>query len=78
MGLPAALTIIAAGLHVALGSSMPLSPAAGHALMTVANFFLVLALGGLLGEEFGWRGYAQPSLQEGVDWRVSSLGLGLV
>ena len=58
MVLPAALTIIAAGLHVALGGSMPLSPAAGHALMTVANFFLILALGGPLGEEFGWRGYA--------------------
>ena len=78
MGLPAALTIIAAGLHVALGGSMPLSPAAGHALMTVANFFLILALGGPLGEEFGRRGYAQPSLQEGLDWRGASLGLGLV
>ena len=45
MVLPAALKMIAAGLHVALGGSMPLSP--------VANSFLVLALGGPLGEEFG-------------------------
>jgi uncharacterized protein len=46
--------------------------------MTAANFFLVLLIGGPLGEEFGWRGYALPSLQAGNDWRMASLGLGLV
>jgi uncharacterized protein len=76
--LPAALAGLAAGLHVALGGSIGRSPAAGHPLMTVANFFLVLLIGGPLGEEFGWRGYALPSLQAGLDWRVASLGLGLV
>ena len=76
--LPAALTGLAAALHVALGGSIPPSPAVGHTLMTAANFFLVFALGGPLGEEFGWRGYAQPTLQEFLDWRLASLGLGLV
>jgi uncharacterized protein len=76
--LPAALTALAAALHVALGGSIRSSPAAGHVLMTVANFFLVLLLGGPLGEEFGWRGHALPSLQERLDWRIASLGLGLV
>ena len=43
-----------------------------------AFFALVLLIGGPLGEEFGWCGYALPSLQAGHDWRVASLGLGLV
>ena len=76
--LPAALTGLAAALHIALGGSTQPSPATGHALMTAANFFLVFLLGGPLGEELGWRGYALPSLQESFDWRVASLGLGLV
>lgn len=76
--LPAALTALAATLHVALGGSIRPSPAAGHEMMAAANFFLVVLLGGPLGEEFGWRGYALPSLQESFDWRVASLGVGLV
>ena len=76
--LPGVLTALAAALHVVLGGSIAASPAVDHGLMTVANFFLVLLIGGPLGEEFGWRGYALPILQEGRDWRVASLGLGLV
>ena len=76
--LPATITALAAALHIALGGSIRPSPAAGHALMAAANFFLVFLLGGPLGEELGWRGYALPSLQESFDWRVGSLGLGLV
>lgn len=73
---PLAILTLAAAAHMALGGDVRSPPAADHLAMAAANFFLVLLVGGPLGEEFGWRGYALPAMQERLGWRVSGLALG--
>lgn len=68
-----ALTIAAA-----LGEAILTSPVAGHIFMAMAQFPMIMLLGGPLGEEFGWRGFALPALTPKMGWRVTSLVIGIV
>jgi membrane protease YdiL (CAAX protease family) len=75
---PAAYMGLAAAAHVALGGTLPPSPAAGHVWLAALNVLLIFLVGGPLGEEFGWRGFALPALQECWGWRIASVVLGIV
>lgn len=73
---PLAILTLAAVAHMVLGGDVRSPPVADHLAMAAANFFLVFLVGGPLGEEFGWRGYALPAMQARLGWRVSGLVLG--
>ncbi len=75
---PPVIMLCALGIHAALGGSLETSPAVGHVPLAILNFGLVLLLGGPLGEEFGWRGYAMPALARRVRWPAAGLVVGAV
>jgi uncharacterized protein len=75
---PLAVLTLAAAMHMVLGGSVAAPPNAGRVALLLANFGLVFLVGGPLGEELGWRGYAQPAMQERMGWRTCSLVLGAV
>jgi membrane protease YdiL (CAAX protease family) len=76
--LPVLVLVPAALVHAALGGKLGPSPVSGHLPMAAANLVLILLLGGPLGEEFGWRGYAWPAMRARHSWRTSSLIIGVV
>lgn len=75
---PPLVMMVALATHILLGGAIPAPIAAAHIPLAIANFGLVLLVGGPLGEEFGWRGYAMSALLAQTTWRVASLLLGLV
>jgi membrane protease YdiL (CAAX protease family) len=68
VGLPAAMV-----LATALLNGVTVAPAWGAVVLAI-GLFLVNPVGGALGEEPGWRGYALPGLQA----RCSPLGSALI
>ncbi len=75
---PPVMMLIALGVHLLLGGTVPASMAAAHIPLAIANFALVLLVGGPLGEEFGWRCYAMSALMARTSWRFASLLVGLL
>lgn len=74
---PLAVMALALFLHAALGGVVPASPVTG--IMATALVVLqITLLGGPLGEEFGWRGYALPAMAQRFGWRGASLVLGAI
>jgi len=75
---PPVVMLCALAMHVAMGGEMTALPASGHIPLVIANFGLVFLIGGPLGEEFGWRGYAMPALSARLNWRAACLVIGIV
>lgn len=75
---PPIVMLVALIVHVAFGGVIPPSPVAGHVFIAIAQIPLIALLGGPLGEEFGWRGYALPVLSARIGWRKASLVIGVI
>ena len=75
---PMAIIALAIILYAAYGGAIPPSPATGKGWLSMLIFGQILVLGGPLGEEFGWRGYALPALETKFGWRVASLIVGAI
>ena len=75
---PPLVGFAAVAINSLLGGSAPVFPGSGQLAMVLPVFLYVLFLGGPLGEELGWRGYAQPLLQSRFGPLVTSLVLGFV
>ena len=76
--IPAAVMLTAVGLDVLLGADAPSFPAPGRWPLVAVNFLAVLLIGGPLGEELGWRGYALPRLERRFGWTAAAVLLGLI
>lgn len=58
---------------------MPASPVQGGAVVVIfAQFVTITILGGPLGEQFGWRGYALTRLSDVMGWRKGAALIGVI
>jgi uncharacterized protein len=73
---PVALVFLANGIYIALGGAPPSQWVVVPSGPELAAFGVVL-IAGSLGEEIGWRGFAQPRLQKrcGALWAAVIVGL---
>lgn len=75
---PAALMLTAVGLDVLLGGAAASFPSPARWPLLAVNFLAVLVIGGPLGEELGWRGYALPRLDRRLNSAAAAVLLGLI
>ncbi|WP_102124711.1 CPBP family intramembrane glutamic endopeptidase [Deinococcus planocerae] len=75
---PAAVMLVAAGLHVLLEGQVPPFPPPGRWPLVFVNLAVVALIGGPLGEELGWRGWVWPILRGHLGPLGSSVVLGLL
>jgi membrane protease YdiL (CAAX protease family) len=75
---PLGLMVFALALHAAMSGAVPPSPAVESLWLSALILGQILLLGGPLGEEFGWRGYALPALTHRIGWRWASLTVGSI
>ena len=73
---PLGIMALALALYAGMGGAVPPSPVIGNLWLSVLIFGQILLLGGPLGEEFGWRGYALPALTHRMGWQWASLTVG--
>ena len=69
---------LAIALNAMLGGSLPSFAFFKQEWYLAPVFFLLTIIGGPLGEEFGWRGFALPHLQRKRSPIVSSVIIGIV
>lgn len=75
---PVLVILGALGLHAALGGSLRPSAAEGKYLRALWLIVPTTLLGGPLGEEFGWRGFALPALADRLGWRWAAILIGVI
>jgi uncharacterized protein len=76
--LPALLTLFALGINLLVGANMPPFTFFKKEWYLLPVFFSITLVGGPLGEEFGWRGFALPHLQKFNSPWMASVILGLM
>ena len=72
------LVLPAIAIHLILGGEAPSFAFFRKELQNVPVYFLITMLGGPLGEEFGWRGFALPTLQRKWGPVIASIIIGIV
>jgi membrane protease YdiL (CAAX protease family) len=75
---PTVVMLASIGLYIALGNNTPTFPPLIRWPLVLINFIVVFLLGGPVGEEFGWRGFALPHLQRKYSTLVSSCIVGSI